>query len=305
VESVPERDVTLRGPAWTRRPERGSKFITSLTARLALVLGRSATQWLLYPICAYFFAFSPRERAASSAFLRRSLGREARASDVFRHFHCFATVLLDRVYLISGRYSRFDVRVHGEEVVEGVAREGRGCLLLGAHLGSFEVPRFLAQEGRGLPVQLAMYEENARKMNAVYDAIDPARATPVIALGRPDSMLRIEEALDRGEMVGILADRTISEKGTVRCSFLGEPASFPLGPMRLAAMLERPVVVMFCLRDGDRYEVHFERLPIIAAEPGERRSAALERSVQAYAGRLEHYCRLAPYNWFNFYDYWH
>jgi predicted LPLAT superfamily acyltransferase len=23
-----------------------------------------------------------------------------------------------------------------------------------------------------------------------------------------------------------------------------------------------------------------------------------------YVERLEHYCRLAPYNWFNFYDFW-
>jgi predicted LPLAT superfamily acyltransferase len=26
--------------------------------------------------------------------------------------------------------------------------------------------------------------------------------------------------------------------------------------------------------------------------------------LQAYVARLEHYCRLSPYNWFNFYDFW-
>ena len=34
------------------------------------------------------------------------------------------------------------------------------------------------------------------------------------------------------------------------------------------------------------------------------RDALIEQSVRSYVARLEHYCRLAPYNWFNFYDYW-
>jgi predicted LPLAT superfamily acyltransferase len=275
-------------------------------ARLAVAVGHSAAQWLLYPICAYFFVSAPSERKASREFLRRAQGREPSSVDVFRHLHTFALVLLDRVYLLAGHYRRFDVKVHGAELVHQIAREGRGCLLFGAHMGSFEIPRFLAQEAHGLTVRLAMFEENARKMSAVYNAMSVEGAMPVVALGRPDSMLRIEEALDRGEMVGILADRTFSEKGTLRRSFLGGEAAFPLGPFRLAALLGRPVVLMFCVRGDDgRYEVHFEPLPAGRAEPGERRSAALERSVQAFASRLEHHCRRAPYNWFNFYDYWH
>ena len=30
----------------------------------------------------------------------------------------------------------------------------------------------------------------------------------------------------------------------------------------------------------------------------------IEQAVRTYAARLEHYCRQAPYNWFNFYDFW-
>jgi predicted LPLAT superfamily acyltransferase len=296
---------TPRAPVWTRRPERGTGLMLLLAARLALALGRRASRWMLHPVSLYFFVFSPRERAASRGFLRRALSREATSLDVYRHFHCFASILLDRVYLISGRYACFEVQVHGQELVDELARSGKGCLLLGAHVGSFEMLRFLAQEGRGFPVKLAMYEQNARKMNAAYDAIDPARAMPIIALGKIDSMLRVEEALERGEIVGLLADRTISDKGTTRCSFLGEDARFPTGPIRLGTMLGRPMILMFCLfRGGNRYEVHFERLSDPAFRHGEHRSEALERSVQQFASRLERYCRLAPYNWFNFYDYW-
>jgi hypothetical protein len=33
--------------------------------------------------------------------------------------------------------------------------------------------------------------------------------------------------------------------------------------------------------------------------------AAVGEIVQRYADRLAHHARTAPYNWFNFYDFWH
>jgi predicted LPLAT superfamily acyltransferase len=90
----------------------------------------------------------------------------------------------------------------------------------------------------------------------------------------------------------------------VRVPFLGEEAGFPASPFRIAGMLKRPVVLMVGLYlGGNRYHLHFERL-IGEGELALRDPQAVERWVQRYAQRLEHYCRLAPYNWFNFYDFW-
>src|SRR5262249_27808386 len=130
------------------------------------------------------------------------------------------------------------------------------------------------------------------------------RSMPVIALGKIESMLKVDEALARGEFVGMLADRTIRGEGTLSCPFFGAPARFPAGPFRLAVMLRRPLVLMVGLyRGGNRYDVHFELL----ADPRDA-SGSREQRVRdvlgKYVSRLEHYCRLAPYNWFNFYDYW-
>jgi hypothetical protein len=38
--------------------------------------------------------------------------------------------------------------------------------------------------------------------------------------------------------------------------------------------------------------------------PRAERDAAIRQLAQRYAKRLEYYTHLAPYNWFNFYDYW-
>jgi predicted LPLAT superfamily acyltransferase len=258
---------------------------------------------LLHAVCFYYLLFSPQARHASRAYLARVLGREPGVADVFRHFYTFAVVALDRVFFLKRRFAAFDVRVAGEDVLRQALQAGRGCLLLGAHLGSFEALRAL---GRDKPVRihLVMYPENARKVIAIANAVDPELAQAVIPLGRFDSMLRVAQALERGEWIGVLGDRALDREGQVSVPFLGEAAGFPAAPFRMAAMLGCPVVLMVGLyRGGNRYDLHFERL-VEEAEVAQRDPAAVERWVKRYAARLEQFCRDGPYNWFNFYDFW-
>lgn len=292
-------------PAWVARPERGSAPAIRCGIWLALILGRPVAKRLLHVVSLFFLIVSAEDRAASRQFLRKALGGEPGLLDLFRHFHTFATTLLDRVYLLNGQYGGFDVRVNGKEIVDDMVARGEGCLLLGSHLGSFEIIRFLGRQAPDLRVSLVMYEENAKTLNAMFDAINPELAMRVIALGKVDSMLQVESALADGEFVGMLADRTIESEDTVSCRFLGEAARFPAGPFRIAAMLKRPVVLMFGVyRGGRRYDIHFERLADMSRTDRAQRDRVIEESLQRYVGRLEHYCRLAPYNWFNFYAYW-
>jgi len=272
---------------------------------VALRLGRGAARCLLPPICLYYLLFAPKVRRASREFLTRALGRTPSLRDYYLHLFTFAATLLDRVFLLNGQYSRFDVQVHGKEVMDAIVARGDGCFLLGSHLGSFEIIRTLGRESRGLEVNLVMYEENARRVNAILDAINPQLAVQVIGLGKPDSMLKVLEALSRGEFVGMLGDRNFANEGTVPCRFFGATTHCPLGPFRMAAMVKRPVVLMFGLyRGGSRYDIHFEQLPDLSQVPRGERAGAVERSLQNYVERMEHYCRLAPYNWFNFFGFW-
>jgi predicted LPLAT superfamily acyltransferase len=190
-------------------------------------------------------------------------------------------------------------------MVDDIIARGEGCFLLGAHLGSFEIVRALGRNAKVPPMNLVMYEENARKLNSVLDAINPDLPVQVIALGKVDSMLKVEAALARGELVGMLGDRTIAGEGTVQREFLGEQATLPLGPLRIAIMLKRPIVLMFGLyRGGKRYDIHFEVLADMRQLERSEREGALDHALNAYLARIEHYCRLYPYNWFNFYDFW-
>lgn len=292
-------------PAWMAQSERSHAGVIRFYAWSARKLGRPVARLFLHPISVYFMLFSVEASAASRTYLRKVLGRTPRFSEVYWHYFTFSASVLDRVYLLNGEYDAFDVRTFDEDMVQDMIARGEGGFLVGAHLGSFEVIRSLGREARGLKVRMVMYEENAKKVNSVLQAINPSLSQDVIGLGKIDSMLKVERALAKGEFVGMLADRTIQGEGTLPVTFLGAPAQIPVGPFRIAAIMKRPVILMFGLyRGGRRYDIHFERLFDMALVGRAERDAVIEQAVQKYVERLEHYCRIAPYNWFNFYDYW-
>ena len=288
---------------WLEQRERGSIIGIRLIVGLALLVGRPTARLALYPVCLYFLLFSIKPRAGSRKYLALVLKRPPSLADLFRHYFTFAAVALDRFFLLKDRYELFETRIHGEEELLQTMNLRQGCLLLGAHLGSFEILR--ARGANQVEVGLMMYEDNARMVNSVAKAVNPGLAGNVIPLGRVDSLFKVQERMHRRSCVGMLGDRTLIEEGQIQVDFLGEAAFFPPAPFRIALALRRPVVLMLGLyRGGNRYELYFEKL-FEPAEVGRgKRTAAIENAVRLYAQRLEHYCRQAPYNWFNFYDFW-
>jgi predicted LPLAT superfamily acyltransferase len=294
-----------RQPEWLRRKERGSVTLIRAMVMLALALGRPAARGVLSVICAYFLAATPSVRAVSRKYLTRALGRRAGITDVFRHYYAFAACVLDRLFLLRNRIDLFDLHIHDEAIVDDLIARNSGCILLGAHLGSFEVLRAASRGKPTLRVKFAMFEENARKAKAVFDAIDPALAGDIIGLGRPGSFLSIQQSLEDGHFVGVLADRSLTDDRPVMHDFLGAPARFSADPFRMIAVLQKPVVLMIGLyRGGNRYDLHFETLVGAGELPRRASPEDLDRIVGRYVARLEHYCRIAPYNWFNFFDIW-
>jgi predicted LPLAT superfamily acyltransferase len=115
----------------------------------------------------------------------------------------------------------------------------------------------------------------------------------------------MHKAFQKHSVVATLADRMRPGNVAILANFLGAPAPFPVSPWLLASALHVPVVLAFGLHHGgNRYSLHFERFECEMPRDRQLRDAALADVVQRFAGRLEHFARLAPYNWFNLYDFW-
>jgi predicted LPLAT superfamily acyltransferase len=292
---------------WATQGERGNMLALKAIAWIALHLGRRVSRWVLAPIVAYFYVSSPQARKASAEFLSVVLGQPHGAFAVLRHLYAFAAVTLDRIYFLNGRLDLFDVRVKdADNQALGQASRGVGMFLMGAHMGSFESVRSIAREHPELRMVLLMYEENARNIKQLLNAINPLARQNIIGLGHPGAMLQVRDELGKGALIGVLADRSVDSTGLVQMDFLGRPAAFPVGPFRLAAMLKHPVFFMVGIYDGsNRYTIHLQPLMDFSEVDAADRERASQTALLRYVRLIEQHCLENPYNWFNFFDFWH
>jgi predicted LPLAT superfamily acyltransferase len=293
--------------AWKERGEIGNTFWLRLIIGISTRCGRGFARTLMWPAALYFFLRRGPERRSSRLYLERVLERPVSLWSVFRHIHCFACTILDRLYLFSERFRRFDIRAHGLRELDRALEGGKGVLLIGSHLGSFDALRVLSLERPEVSVRIVIDVEHSQKLSQFLNALNPVLAASIINAreGGPATAIAIKQALDNNAIVALLADRGQPNNATQTALFLGHPAPFPLSPWLLAAAVKTPVMLAFGLyRGGNRYDLHFEPFAESLSIDRHRRAEALAEILQRFSDRLAHYARLAPYNWFNFYDFW-
>ncbi|MGH7279493.1 MAG: lipid A biosynthesis acyltransferase [Candidatus Rokuibacteriota bacterium] len=278
--------------------------------------GRRLSALFILPVVAYFFLTDGRGRRASRQYLgrvyalpagRAALGRRPGLRESFRHYREFGLNVLDRLCFAVGDES-LDVVFHGREHFGELIAARRGALLLGAHLGSFDALRALATQA-GIVVHVLMFTRHAPRINALLRRLNPDVDVRVVDLAEAslDAVFRLRGCVERGEFVAILGDRVgAGERARVaHAPFLGAPAPFPQGPFILASALRCPVLLMVGLRRSrGRYDVFAEPLVERVVLPPAEHARRLDELVAAYARRLEWYCLQAPYQWFNFFDFW-
>jgi predicted LPLAT superfamily acyltransferase len=291
---------------WTERPEGGGRTALRLLIAIALRFGRAPARLILYPVALYFMVRRGPERRASRAYLARVLGRPATMRDGFRHVLNFAQVTLDRVFLLHDGLQRFEIETTGLEDAHAAVALNRGVLVFGAHFGSFEVLRALSVHRPDIQFRAVIDLEQNPSVSQLMNALNPGLAATVINARQagPAVALAMKDALDQGAFVTLLADRVRPGGRASEVDFLGSRAPFPIAPWAIAAALGAPVVLCFGVYEGgNRYHLYFEVVAerIVRDRDGGR---PLSEWVQSFADRLAARAREAPYNWFNFYDFW-
>ncbi|MFT9014609.1 MAG: acyltransferase [Acetobacter sp.] len=299
--------MTARGETWLV-PERGNHTVMAIMLRLARVMGRRRLARLIWPISLYYLISDGTTRRGSRTYLRRVLGREPSLYLIWRHIHSYALMTLDRLFILDDGAASPPVSILGTDVVFRALDQGRGCILLGAHIGSFDALRsVLKVSPRKLSLKILMYRQHTGDATRLIEALDPGYEDILITLGQPDTMLRVAESLQRGEIVAILGDRAHDMGRSLPVCVLGRDAPLPTGPFRIASITGAPVVLFSGLRCSDgHYDIRFESLAdrIALKNSGTGRTGDLHAWMQRYADWMSQLCRRNPLSWYNLYDFW-
>ncbi|MFZ5844129.1 MAG: glycosyltransferase family 2 protein [Pseudomonadota bacterium] len=299
---------------WSQQQERGSTLGIAILVNAYRLFGRRMFSALLYPVMLYFVLFNRTARQASQTFLQRvhasgspALPRPPDWRDSFAHLRQFGEALLDKIAAWRGEISAQDMLFEQQAELQQLKRRGRGALLIGSHLGNLELARALSQYD-DVKVNAVVFTEHGQRFMDYLKKQHPAVAAHLIEVQDmgADTAVMLRERIDRGELLVIVGDRTPvhSEGRTETQAFLGAPAAFPQGPFLLASLLDCPVYLFFCLREGKRFRITLEPFADTLAVARAERSSMLKTATARYAERLAHYAKQYPLQWFNFFDFW-
>lgn len=302
--------VTVRA-SWVRR-ERGTFWLMWLMLLGLRVLSRPVMLPFIEATSFYLFISSRRTREASLDYLRHvaaavpESGLQPTWSNAYRHCRAFGKAIIDKIDTWSGRLTVADVTFENYAEMAHVARGNRGVMVLGSHLGNLEVLRALGTLSNHVKLNVLVHTAHADRFNRILRL---AGATDVelvqVTQLDPVTALELRQRIDRGEWVVIAGDRIPVHGGrTTDVTILGDTAALPIGPYVMASLFECPVYLMFVLRRGARNCAYFEPFAERVTWSRATRDAVIGAYAQQYAARLEHYLRIEPLQWFNFYKFW-
>ncbi|MEY2697211.1 MAG: hypothetical protein RL333_1349 [Pseudomonadota bacterium] len=290
---------------WQTLPERSNRFWIHCIIAITKCLGRNVSRILLYPISLYFLIVNNKTRPASRKFFLRALGRQPGFRDFFRQYHTFACSLLDRLAILTKTDTEITVNIQGLEHLERVREIKRGGILVGSHLGGFDILRMMGRTRGGYRVKAVMFGDATPQIVQIFQELNPSLHEDVITVPGPSALLGLWPEVENGLLIGLLGDRPMPGERTLHCSFLGAPALFPTTAAYVADILEIPLLQFFCLkRHWGRYDIIFVPLCFETGGPRDEREQRIRHLTEGYARNLEIHAKQAPYNWFNFHDVW-
>jgi predicted LPLAT superfamily acyltransferase len=292
-------------PAWNGQ-SKGSAAGTQVFVWLISRFGVAPAYFLLLFV-SLFYAFADRKSARAIRSLRTRLGLPTFPWHVFRHCFSFGMSIIDRYAFLTGRQSFFSFESHGESCISQAAGRGKGIILLGAHVGNWEIAGNLLSERLDSTVYYLMMDAERQEMRSVFKKALDARKIVVLPADADglDLTFALRDALGKNGIVCMHGDRAVSGRKTENHNFLGRDVGFPVGPFAIGAATEAPVIPIMVTKTSLRRYVFRAYAPILfdGVTP-QNRDRYLYTAMERYVGILEQVVKEKPHEWFNFYDFW-
>ena len=310
---------------WTEKQE---VIKTNKPLKLLLVLFKWIpgvfVRALIYPVTFFYWIFSPEARRVAKEYqlrLREFTGRNIppRISP-YKQFLSFSLCVLEKMEGWLGKIKFSKIQYQNDDITSilDLLKQGKGAMLITSHLGNMELLRSLSDYneqlvGREVPVYVVMDMDINSNFSQTLKSVNPKVSFNVISSNNigPDSMVTLMDAVDAGSLVVIAGDRTspYSRDKNLEINFLGKKANFPYGVFLMASLMKVPIYFMFGLRSrlsifNPKQNVYIEKCHVDFNCPRSEREERIIQCCGEFVARLEKYCILYPYQWYNFFDFW-
>lgn len=287
----------FEGPFYRRLMLGGIKHIPPWLKRLTMPFWASI-----------FYLVLPQARRAVMRNLDQVLGPAPLSTRLWRCFQLFwnyAQMLSDTYAGHIGLPIDVEVVSLGRDNVLAAVEKRCGVLAVTGHMGMWQLAPFLA-EFRGLPM---FYQAMAQEPNPMVQEFEQRfreRFRIIYTNESPFSVLKLAQVLREGAVVGLQIDRRLGGQPTIELPFCGRTAWFPMGPALLARATGAPMVPSFFMvetgKRGPRRVFHHLEPPI-EVEHTRNRDADITKAMTKLVAVYEHFVKLYPTQWYQFYDF--
>lgn len=256
--------------------------------------------FFLYFVVLYYFLFSWDTSSHIYKFFRQRMGYGQMKSviGIYCNYHLLGQMLIDKVALMSG-LSKITSESFGAENLRKIVAEKRGGILLGAHLGNWEIAgHYLMNYGD--TINILVFDREHAQIKQYLENVTGGRKFKFIPIKDDLSHIyEIGEALSRNEIIATTADRFLQGNRTVPAKFLGETAHFPQGIFQLIKTFRAPYSFVYGIkRKPQHYNFYCRPHRMVTKE------TTVEMIVEDYVSDLEKMVKENPEQWFNYYDFW-
>lgn len=315
------RSAQPDSPHWSAQKNNLEIWGVRLLSISCRILGLHWTIKALWPLSFLWGILQPQQKEFSRGYLMRVEDFSSHKGIVYpqrlsihRHFYIYGCAIVDRLVSWTDA-DRKNLRVEVDKDSQSVltnAPDGSGKLILGSHLGVLEACCAMNRGDSDTVLHVIVDEDLTESIFASvakdsFAKLHLIRSEELTA----ETISFLQTRIAAGDWVAIAADRTSEQSARQQESdpagapFLGDAALFPIAPYELAAQLQCPVVALFALIDEhNTIHLHAENFAQRITLPAAIREQSLQGYVKRYAALLERYVLAAPYNWFNFYDFW-
>lgn len=290
---------------WTGK-SKGNSLGYEIFIFIIKYLGIGFAYGLLKVVAFYFFLFAKKENLKFFYINVLDYSKWKTNLAIYKNFCKLGEVLVDKSAVMCGAKTSFSFDYDGEDYIRQMVEGGKGGLLLGAHMGNWEVGGQLL-ERIDVKVNVVMFQAEEQKIKELLDKELVEKRINIIAIKEgTDYLLKIIEAFKNNELVVMHGDRFVNEEGTLSMDFFGKKARFSCSPFHLASKYGVPISFVYTLKEGKKHYHFYASEPKIYAFPRglKQRKITFSAMLQDYIKSLEMTVMKYPNQWFNHYSFW-